>query len=206
MPGRRVLPVTPTQAYRQGLRSIREAVGNDFVLGCGAPLLPSVGYVNGMRVGEDTAPFWDSSLSPFHGPNAYHALKNPLMRHFMHRKLWLNDPDCILLRDSDIRLGKGERELYARVAGALDAMIVQSDNLALVDDEGFRLLKNALALRGGQASATHRRVLDLFEITTRGGPAGNLRLLANLSDQRMDWGEQTVEPRSVVEIPVGAGC
>lgn len=205
MPGQRTRSVTPTQAYRLGLRSIREAVGNDFVLGCGAPLLPSVGYVNGMRVGEDTAPFWDSSLSPFHGPNAYHALKNPLLRQFMHRRFWLNDPDCILLRESDIRLRKAERELYAQVAGALDTMIVESDNLALVDDEGFRLLKKALSLRGGQASSVHHRDLDLFEITTRGGPAGSVRLLANLSDQRVDWGERSVEPRSVVEIPAGAG-
>jgi len=49
--------VTPIQAYREGLNVIRKAVGKSFILGCGAPLLPSAGLVDGMRIGEDTAPY-----------------------------------------------------------------------------------------------------------------------------------------------------
>ena len=41
VPGDRRKGVTPIQAYREGLRVIRGTVGGDFVLGCGAPLLPS---------------------------------------------------------------------------------------------------------------------------------------------------------------------
>ena len=39
--------VTPIQAYREGMRVIRKAAGDDFVLACGAPLLPSAGLVDG---------------------------------------------------------------------------------------------------------------------------------------------------------------
>ena len=63
--GRRHDPdVTDEQAYRDGLDEVRAAIGPDaYLLGCGAPLLPSVGKVDGMRVSADTAPQW----APEHG-------------------------------------------------------------------------------------------------------------------------------------------
>ena len=46
--------ISGTEAYRHGLRTIREAIGPDsYLLGCGAPILPSVGLVDAMRVGPD---------------------------------------------------------------------------------------------------------------------------------------------------------
>ena len=43
--------------YRHGLELIRAAVGADAVLvGCGAPLLPSIGLVDAMRIGPDVLP------------------------------------------------------------------------------------------------------------------------------------------------------
>ncbi|MCJ7587246.1 MAG: alpha-galactosidase, partial [Candidatus Aminicenantes bacterium] len=63
----------------------------------------------------------------------YFALKNALTRSFMHKTLWLNDPDCLLLRSSQIELAENERTCYALAAGALDNMILDSDDLSLID-------------------------------------------------------------------------
>ncbi len=200
MPGVRAVDVSPINAYRQGLRVIRDAVGRDFVLGCGAPLLPSAGLVDGMRVGEDTAPFWRSDLAPLEGVNAYHALRNPLLRQFMHDRLWRNDPDCILLRSREIELVENERRLYAVVCGALDNMIIDSDNLALVDEAGFDLLLETLKLRGGRSRVRGGPVRDTFIIHSSDGPAGEFRLLANLSDRAEVILKETVPARSAVLI------
>ena len=194
MRGERRKPVTPVQAYREGLRVIRRAAGRDFVLGCGAPLLPSVGLVDGMRIGEDTAPYWKTKPSGFQGPNAYFALKNALMRQFMHRAFWLNDPDCLLVRDREIELTRNERELYALTAGALDNMVVDSDRLSLLGPAEKDLLGRALALRGRQARV--RGLMgefgeDAYLIEGRGGK-GSFELAANLSD-----GERAIKGRSI---------
>jgi alpha-galactosidase len=84
-----------------------------------APLLPSLGLVDGMRVGEDTAPFWDSAKSGIQGPNAKIAIKKPILRWFMHRLWWLNDPDSFFFARRSNRLQPNERALYAgrRAAG-----------------------------------------------------------------------------------------
>ena len=63
MPGSAAKRVTPIQAYREGMRVVRRPPGTGFVLACGAPLLPSAGLVDGMRIGEDTAPYWKTKPS-----------------------------------------------------------------------------------------------------------------------------------------------
>lgn len=203
MPGERRENVTPIQAYREGLRVIRRAAGRDFVLGCGAPLLPSVGLVDGMRIGEDTAPYWKTKPSPFQGPNAYFSLKNALMRQFMHRALWLNDPDCLLLRGREIELARNERELYALAAGALDNMIIDSDRLSFLGPDEKGLLRRSLALRGGRARV--RGLLgeigeDTYVIDRRGGRGGDVRLAVNLSDRPQAAEGRTVASRSALFI------
>lgn len=196
MPGTRRRRVTPIQAYREGLRVIRKAAGKDFVLGCGAPLLPSVGLVDGMRIGEDTAPYWKTKPSGFQGPNAYFALKNALMRQCMHRAFWLNDPDCLLLRDRETELSRSERELYALAAGALDNMVVVSDKLGLLGPEEKGILRRALALRGGRSRVTGLLGDGAYVIESRGGPAGRTRYGVNLSDREIAVEGTRVAPRS----------
>jgi len=200
IPGDRSQPVGPIRAYREGLEVIRKAVGRDFVLGCGAPLLPSAGLVDGMRIGEDTAPFWKTESSPFLGPNAYYALKNALLRQFMHRRLWINDPDCVQVRASAIELSGNERELYALASGALDNMIVMSDGLDLVGPEGKDLFRRALALRGGDARVTGIIGDDLYVIESSGGPSGDVRLAVNLSDGPRILEGTVVPGRSALQL------
>ncbi len=200
MPGLRSQRVSPVQAYRRGLDVIRRAVGDSFVLGCGAPLLPAIGFVDGMRIGEDTAPFWNSGMTAIQGPNAYIALKNCFLRAFMHRRWWLNDPDCLLLRRSDIELKAHERELYARTAGALDNMIIESDDLELVDEWGRALLEEAIRLRGGEVRVRGLLGDDLFLIESRGGPSGSFRYAANLADLSQQWEGRDIAPRSGIFV------
>lgn len=58
--GRRYADAAPLDAYRSGLELIRSAIGQDaYLLGCGAPMLPSVGLVDAMRSSPDCAPHWD---------------------------------------------------------------------------------------------------------------------------------------------------
>jgi len=152
IPGVRRKNMTPIQAYREGMRIIRRAVGDAYILGCGAPLLPSVGYVDGMRIGPDTAPFWGEEKPDFPTPPvaAKWALRNTITRAFLHKKLWFNDPDCLLLREVDTSLLSEERKMYAYVCGILDNVVIQSDDLRLVGKEGRAILLETLLMKGGK--------------------------------------------------------
>jgi alpha-galactosidase len=137
--------LTPAQRVRQAYDAIRRGAGDAaFILGCGAPLGPCVGVVDGMRIGPDVAPIWEPSGGwPGYAdtaPATANALRNTRTRQFMHRRLWLNDPDCLMLRTSDTELSEQQVRTWAAAVAESGGMAIVSDDLGLLDDEARALL------------------------------------------------------------------
>lgn len=86
---------TNLDAYRSGLRLVREAAGDKvFILGCNAPQNMrtyggSFGLVDAMRIGPDNKADWKSlQRGPIFGTRHY----------FLNGRLWWNDPDPVYVR------------------------------------------------------------------------------------------------------------
>jgi alpha-galactosidase len=137
--GRRRDPnLTRAQTLRRGLETIRRGAGNDtFILGCGCPLGPAIGIMDGMRIGPDVAPYWGGSVEP----GTRLAIDAIIARSFMHRRLWLNDPDCLMLRVSETRLSPEERFVLAAAIGVSGGMLLFSDDMKLLDEHSARLFR-----------------------------------------------------------------
>ena len=137
--------LSPVEAYRLGLATIRDAIGPDrFLLGCGAPIGASVGAVDGMRVSQDVKEQWDSRLVAWLGkgcgyPAARGALRTNMTRWFMHRALWVNDPDCLLVREHNTSLTAAETQTLLSVLGATGGMLFLSDDMPRVSAERLDL-------------------------------------------------------------------
>jgi alpha-galactosidase len=129
MVGRRFEDVSPIEAYRRGLQLIREGVGDDAViLGCGAPLLPSIGLVDAMRISPDVMPAWEPDLGDISQPAMRSALAAGRARAWMHGRLWVNDPDCVLVRP-EVERPQPWRDYVATLRG----LAVSSDPLPELD-------------------------------------------------------------------------
>ena len=152
---------TPAQRVRAGFEAVRRGAGDDaFILGCGAPLSQVVGIVDGMRIGSDVDPRW--TLDPERVGEAYpdalpatlHAFRNTLSRSFMHRALWLNDPDCVMLRTTETRLAPEAVASWAHTVGVSGGMVLVSDDLALLGDDARGLLDEVITIgRAADAEA-----------------------------------------------------
>lgn len=165
LPGRRDdATMTRAEALRAGLDAIRRGAGDDAVLiGCGLPLGPAVGVVDGMRIGADVSPTWGGRIgrwatSDQGGLSTRIALRNTLTRAFLHGHLWANDPDCVMVRTDRTRLTEAEVRFLVAAVALTDGMIVSSDRLDLVPPERLDLLRLAHELAGG-----HCRVTDLMQ-------------------------------------------
>jgi alpha-galactosidase len=145
---------TPAQRVRSGFEAIREGAGSDtYLLGCGVPLANVVGVIDGARIGQDVAPIWRLSASdeivPGYldaQPSVQSAYSNVANRLFMHRRLWQNDPDCIMLRTTDTALSPAAAQTWARAVGMSGGMLLVSDDLALLGANESRLLAETIAL------------------------------------------------------------
>lgn len=163
---------TPAQRVRAGFEAIRRGAGPDaFLLGCGAPIGVAVGLVDGMRIGADVAPWWhpqdDQYRPPGHTggePATVNAWRNTLSRSFLHRRLWLNDPDCLMLRTERTRLEPEQMRAWALAVGVSGGMALVSDDLALLGPDARALLDEVVALgREADAGAHPPRCTDLLD-------------------------------------------
>lgn len=128
--------LTRAQAYRRGLEIIAETVGQQkIILGCGAPLLASVGLVDTMRVSQDVHFAWAPADPANTGSvSTQHAVQNTLLRAPLNQRWWLNDPDCVIVRKyGDMNaMTRGENRTLASVAALTGSILLDSDNLASI--------------------------------------------------------------------------
>ncbi|MCO6011303.1 alpha-galactosidase [Actinoallomurus purpureus] len=128
-------------AYRHGLSVIREAVGPDaYLLGCGAPILPSVGLLDAMRVSPDVDPGYEPAGGDMSRPSQHAAATTTVGRAWQHGRFWVNDPDCLIARPAVER-----REEWARVVERYGGLRASSDRIADLDDWGLSTTRRLLS-------------------------------------------------------------
>jgi len=171
---------TPAERVRAGFAAIRRGAGDDaFLLGCGVPLSNVVGLVDANRIGPDVAPVWsldpdEEMVAGYLGvqPATAHAFTNTLTRAFMHRRLWLNDPDCLMLRTAETGLTPEAARTWAHAVGVSGGMALVSDDLSLLGPDARTLLDEVIVLgRRADADALGgggARCPDLLEHTSPG--------------------------------------
>jgi len=115
LPGKRCRDIPRETAYRNAMQVIREAAGDAYILACGAPIIPSLGLCDGLRIGPDVSPFWlNKPLSIWlNNPNdtsTQNSIRTGIQR------LWLSplvnvDPDVLFFRSKYNALKPHEKQL-----------------------------------------------------------------------------------------------
>ncbi|MDN3609618.1 glycoside hydrolase family 36 protein [Vibrio ostreicida] len=80
--------ITGVEAYRLGMEAIIEGAGDAILLGCNAPMWPSLGLVDAMRICDDVER--DEKRFERNAQQTFY-------RCWQHRRLWQIDPDCLTL-------------------------------------------------------------------------------------------------------------
>jgi alpha-galactosidase len=121
LPGKRSNGLSREAAYRGALKVMRSAMGSDtFFLACGAPIIPSLGVCDALRIGPDVADGWESARDAelFCNPTIPGA-RNAI-RTTLHR-LWLGsivqvDPDVVYYRTRECSLSGEQKSLLQDLA------------------------------------------------------------------------------------------
>jgi alpha-galactosidase len=139
--GSRHTGVDALAAYRRGVGLVREVIGPEaYLLGCGAPILPSVGLVDAMRVSPDIALEYEPADGDLSQPSQRSAALSTVGRAWQHGRFWVNDPDCLVARPAVQR-----REEWATIVERYGGLRASSDRIADLDDWGMRTTRRLLA-------------------------------------------------------------
>jgi len=149
--------ITPVEAFQKGLQAIRRAAGDKtFIMGCGAPLFNSAGYVDAARVGGDI----QSKLCVTWQCGTSKTVRTSAKRYYYNgRTMWI-DPDCLVIWDP---CGRGpftfdQARVRAALAAMFGGMLMMSDRMYELPPERVDLLRKVTPVWPHSA-----RPLDLFE-------------------------------------------
>ena len=164
------------EACRAGLRALREGAGRAYLLGCGAPLQPSAGLFDGMRIGEDVDATWEGIQA---------ASGATLHRAPLNRRLWHNDPDAMVVREP---LSLAEAQAWVSVVALGGGVALASDHLPRLTVARLDLLKRAMPV-----APVAGRALDLAtpeHVSAPGLYAETTRVAALPSEWRFQPGDE----------------
>ena len=143
---------THIQALRDGIKAVRKGAGGDvFILGCCIPqnmrsFSGAFGLVDAMRIGPDNRPKYPHILKgPIYGARYY----------FLHRRIWINDPDPLYVRDG---MPVNERRLlcsWVTLTGTLNA---SSETYGTLSKKSIALLRKTMPTH-----SLRPRPVDFFE-------------------------------------------
>jgi alpha-galactosidase len=169
LPGKRHVDMPREAAYRQGLQAMRRALGDAYLLTCAAPVFPSLGVCDGLRVGPDVSGDWDSYLISqllvnFTIPGARAALRTTFHRLWL-QELVNTDPDVVYFSSKLNRLTAEQKNLLrdlACIAGFkassdLPATLTEAERSALRE---FLLTSPPVERLGRTSFRLDRRVVD----------------------------------------------
>ena len=140
---------TRIEAYRRGLQAIlRGCDRNSVVLGCNAPIWPSLGLVTAMRTSNDITREWVRIKSI-----AYENLN----RAWQNGTLWDSDPDCVVLANDTLwnikeAISNNEWIFHATVIHAIGGSVLSGDRAANLTPFKLEILKKLLKPTGKGAS------------------------------------------------------
>jgi alpha-galactosidase len=110
-------------------------------MACIAPVGATVGLFEACRIGPDVAPAWRMPWpdAPLCAPGTENALRTVIGRYWMHGNIWLNDPDCLLVRDSETALTLDETRFLSTVIALSGGMVFLSDDLSRLPPERIHI-------------------------------------------------------------------
>ncbi|SEO33512.1 glycoside hydrolase family 36 protein [Paenibacillus sp. OV219] len=191
---------TKTEAYRLGMQAVFEGAGSDsFLLGCNAPMWPSLGTVHGMRVTGDIDRNWPTFAS---------LAAECFCRNWQHQRLWINDPDCIVLEnrfpeaDAEQAVATGiepvtEQEFQFHMAYivASGGMVLSGDDLTSMSADNAAILRKAVAANHAAARFEDDRFrIGIIKETDR-----QLICLFNWENDPISLSVQLDEPGRIVD-------
>jgi alpha-galactosidase len=131
----------PLEAYRDGMRLIRDTIGGQaYLVGCGAPILPSIGLVDAMRVSPDVSPAYEPRDGDMSQASQRAAALSTIGRAWQHGRWWVNDPDCLIARP-----GVERREQWAQTVEHYGGLRASSDRITALDDWGLATTRRLLS-------------------------------------------------------------
>jgi len=185
------------RGHRRCMSAIRSAIGEEsFWLGCGSIWATGAGLMDASRVSGDIHINWKSLVK---------CGRNAFLNQHAHGRLWLNDPDFLVVRGKDtgtpdqiadfahenLNASKpkypdaftlDESRMWAALVTLSGGMVVLSDRIKWLNEAGLEILKTIAPRFSGAPGKVLFWEGDLPRVVIQDSPKGRLLGLFNWTD------------------------
>ncbi|WP_341661644.1 alpha-galactosidase [Vibrio sp.] len=202
--------ITGIEAYRLGMEAINEGADNSLILGCNAPMWPSLGMVDAMRVSDDV----ERDEKRF-----IQIAREAFFRSWQHRKLWQIDPDCAtLISLHNAPLEQTHAEFHRNALLACGGLLMSGDPLPQLNHFAKSTLSRLFVRHKHNQNSARFSSLSLDHAYLRMNNKNDLHCLFNFqtcrqtvcltSTRAVDWYDYwsgkklNMQPTDVFEVDV----
>ena len=130
---------TRIEAYRRGMEAIVRGAGpGAVILGCNAPMWPSLGLINAQRTSNDIDRSWQRLSATAH---------ENFNRAWQNGRFWICDPDCVVVAGND-QLPANVWRFHATAIHAIGGLIMSGDKIENLKPEQLAVLRKLIPPTG----------------------------------------------------------
>lgn len=163
------MTMTRAEVMDLALRTLRHAAGKDaFLMGCGCPLGSAIGLMNSVRISADTNPTWYPEFplpwwDAANLPACRSMIRNTINRSSLGYRWWMNDPDCLLLGETNLTTNEIVSTASVIAMTGSDMLILSAD-LSKVSQDRFTILQKIIPGTGYSAISISGQAIDFPNI------------------------------------------
>jgi alpha-galactosidase len=169
----------------EAMKFLRRCTGDKLFLACGVPLGAAFGMTDYCRIGSDVAPKWEdhllSAINYRERVSTANSLASTVGRSHLNGRVFVNDPDAVILRDEDNAMSPDERYTLFMLNNILGGLLFTSDDVDAYSPDIMRTYQSLFPFR--KKEIIELKINDLVKITFQIG-ANQYVAYANLASRR----------------------
>ena len=169
------------------MKFLRRCAGDRIILGCGVPLGAAFGLVDYCRIGSDVAPKWEdrllAAINYRERVSTSNSIASTIGRHHLDGKVFVNDPDVVILRGEDNSMTEDERHTLFLLNNIFGGVLFTSDSVSVYPPDTLRLYQSIFPFRKKE-NVTQSWSGDLLKTTFSIGDNSYIAF-ANLSARKV---------------------
>lgn len=190
--------------YKNAVRQIRRTVGQDvYLLACGAPITETVGVFDSIRASQDITWCKGNLEHPGYWQLIVKNAQNIFLRSYYHNKVFINDPDALLVRDylgekdDDFCTTLDEARVWATVVAMSGGPVLINEEIERLSDERKELIRQVLPPIG--VGLVPENFFEYPLCSRVQVTCGDARIAA-----AFNWTEETIDQNLCLEEPAFA--
>ena len=139
------------EVMNDAMNFLRDVLKDSLILGCGLPLGAAFGKVDYMRIGPDVTLSWNDKWFMHHinneRPSTLNAINNTIARYHLDGRVFYNDPDVFVLRNSeDVSLTDDQKLKLFDANTSFGSVLFTSDDIALYTETENKIIQKLINL------------------------------------------------------------